>query len=75
MPRIQMVKPPHTFGDIRDAVAALAAYVAEWSGYSQYEVRPVFAAPDRAVIGYQVRVMDLDGFFLAYLAPLPPKET
>ncbi len=63
-----LVKEPHTFADIRDAAGALSAYVAAWSGYLQYDIRAVFSS-ERAVIGYQVRALDVDGFGVGYLAP------
>lgn len=71
MAQYQLVKnSAHLYADSREAAAALSAYVAEWVGFAAYELAPVLGAPDRAVIGYQVRVKDTDGFGLGYLVPV-----
>lgn len=51
----------------RDAIDAISAYEATITIEVQYEVKAAFGAPGRTLIGYQARVIDLDGFGLGYL--------
>ncbi len=63
-----MQRTPHLFATQRAAVAALAAYVAAWSNYLNYEVVAVMGE-GVAFTGYHVRAKSYTGDIVGYIAP------
>lgn len=55
------------FDDASEAAQALVAFESGTEGFYQYELTAVFDN-NRDVVGFQVRVKDLDGFGVGYVA-------
>ncbi len=63
----ELIKAPVMFTAASDALAVALAFESGTEEFCQYEVNAVFDNY-RQPIGYQVRVKNLDGFFVGYLA-------
>lgn len=64
-PRLQHA--PHLFANVGDAVAALSAYLAEWSGYLAYDIAPVCTGTERAYDGFTVQARKFTGEPVGYI--------
>ena len=76
MSKLQLSPRGTVFDLAWEALAAAGKFDTTTREQCQYEVMPVFGAPDRAVIGFVARVKDLDGFGLGYVFdPAMPNRT
>lgn len=66
LPNLAPSKEATTFDGASDALIAAAAFESATEAFYQYETRAVFDM-DRQLKGYQIRVMDMDGFGVGYL--------
>lgn len=63
----EIIKAPVMFTAASDALAVALAFESGTEQFYQYEINVVFDN-HRQPVGYQVRVKDIDGFGLGYLA-------